>query len=272
VAGQPVPERRYRHPFDHLLGLGRNPLPGHRTAPSARIRDAQKSVTGATPTLSVDLLDPDLRQPSNWKANLAFEMELPWYGLVAGAEALYIKTKDGITYQNLNLGNATGTGTDGRQLFWNAAGGLLAACWNVGNNSVSTATGCTTTAKALSNLNYGNVLMATGTDKGESRAETVSLTYPMTRKGLGWSVAATHTYATEVSNLTSSTSSSNWSVPLGVQPERRRGCQLGLPGQEPHQQLGELRESLPRPATRPVSACSTKAAAASRTAGPSRTT
>jgi hypothetical protein len=171
--------------------------------------DAQKSVTGATSTSSVDLLDPNLRQPSNWKANLAFEMELPWYGLVAGAEALYIKTKDGITYQNLNLGNATATGTDGRQLFWNANGGLLQRCWNVGNNSVSTASGCTTTAKALSNINYGNVLMATGTDKGESRAETVSLTYPMTR-GLGWSVAATHTYATEVSNLTSSTSSSNY--------------------------------------------------------------
>jgi hypothetical protein len=171
--------------------------------------DTQKSVTGATPTSGVDLLDPSLRQPSNWKANLAFEMELPWYGLVAGAEALYIKTKDGLTYQNLNLGNATATGTDGRQLFWNAAGGLLAKCWNVGNNSVSTATGCTTTAKALSNINYGNVLMATGTDKGESRVETASLTYPMTR-GLGWSIAATHTYATEVSNLTSSTSSSNY--------------------------------------------------------------
>jgi hypothetical protein len=171
--------------------------------------DTQKSVNGAASTASVDLLDPGLRQPSNWKANLAFEMELPWYGLVAGVEALYIKTKDGITYQNLNLGNATATGTDGRQLFWNANGGLLQKCWNVGNNSVSTATGCTTTAKALSNLGYGNVLMATGTDKGESRVETASLTYPMTR-GLGWSIAATHTYATEVSNLTSSTSSSNF--------------------------------------------------------------
>ncbi|MGJ7915831.1 TonB-dependent receptor domain-containing protein [Massilia sp. LXY-6] len=171
--------------------------------------DAQKNVTGAPATSSVDLLDSSLRQPSNWKSNLAFEMELPWYGLVAGAEALYIKTKDGLTYQNLNLGAPTATGTDGRQMFWNATGGLLAKCWNVGNNSVNTATGCTTTTKALSNLNYGNVLMATGTDKGESRLETLSLTYPMTR-GLGWSIAATHTYATEVSNLTSSTSSSNY--------------------------------------------------------------
>jgi hypothetical protein len=171
--------------------------------------DAQKSVNGAPSTAGVDLLSPSLRQPSNWKANLAFDMELPWYGLVAGVEALYIKTKDGIFYQNLNIGAPTATGTDGRQLFWNANGGLLQRCWNVGNNSVSTATGCTTTNKALSNLNYGNVLMATGTDKGESRVETVALAYPMTR-GLGWKISATHTYATEVSNLTSSTSSSNF--------------------------------------------------------------
>jgi hypothetical protein len=173
--------------------------------------DTQKVVTGAPATSSVDLLDTSLRQPSNWKSNLAFEMELPWYGLVAGAEALYIKTKNGLTYQSLNIGAPTATGTDGRQLFWNSTGGLLQKCWNVGNNSVSTATGCTTTARALSNVNYGNVLMATGTDKGESRLETLSLTYPMTR-GLGWSIAATHTYATEVSNLTSSTSSSNFNA------------------------------------------------------------
>lgn len=171
--------------------------------------DTQKVVTGAPSTASVDLLNPSLRQPSNWKSNLAFEMELPWYGLVAGAEALYIKTKDGITYQNLNLGKPSAIGTDGRELYYGATGGLLAKCWNVGNNSVSTASGCTNTTKALSNAGYGNVLMATGTDKGESRLETLSLTYPMTR-GLGWSIAATHTYATEASNLTSSTSSSNF--------------------------------------------------------------
>jgi hypothetical protein len=62
---------------------------------------------------------------------------------------------------------------------------------------------------------------------------TVSLTYPMT-KGFGWSVAYTHTYATEVSPLTSSTSNSNFG-PFGLQPERRSRCQLGLPGEGPHQ-------------------------------------
>jgi len=171
----------------------------------------QPTLGGSTPPqAAVDLLDPNLRQPSVWKTNLAFESELPWFGLVAGAELLYTKTKDGIYYQNLNLGTPTATGTDGRQLFWNASG-LNSNSWNPGLNGTTVKSGFTNTAKALSNSSFGNVLIVKPTDKGESRVSTASLTYPMT-KGFGWSVAASHTFATEVSNLTSSTASSNFSA------------------------------------------------------------
>jgi hypothetical protein len=183
------------------------------TASGAFSTDVNKQPTlgGSTPPVAnVDLLDPNLKQPSIWKANLAFETELPWYGLVAGAELLYAHTKDGIYFQSLNLGSSTRTAPDGRQMFWNA-GGLDAKCWSVGNNSVSTAKGCTNTSKALSNSAFGSVIKVTGTDKGETRVSTLSLSYPMT-KGFGWSVAASHTYATEVSNLTSSTSGSNFNA------------------------------------------------------------
>jgi hypothetical protein len=162
------------------------------------------------PIANVDLLDPGLKQPSIYKANLAFESELPWFGLVAGAEYLYAHTKDGIYFQSLNLGQATRIGSDGRQLFWNA-NGLNSACWSAGNNNVSTASGCSNTAKALSNSSFGNVIKVSDTNKGENRVSTLSLTYPMT-KGIGWSIAASHTIATEVSNLTSSTSSSNFNA------------------------------------------------------------
>lgn len=171
--------------------------------------DAQKAVPGTVPAANVDLLSPDLKQPSIWKGNLAFEHELPWYGLVFGAEYLGTKNKDGIFYQNLNLGPATKVGTDGRQLFWNA-NGLSAACYSYANGSVSTVKGCTNTAKALSNQSYGNVLLAQHTDQGRANLVTLSLTKP-TRQGFGWSVAYTRTDATEVSPLTSSTSSSNFS-------------------------------------------------------------
>ncbi|MEG1051617.1 MAG: TonB-dependent receptor, partial [Janthinobacterium sp.] len=51
---------------------------------------------------NVDFLSPNLRQPSIWKANLAFEHELPWMGLVFGAEYLRTKNKDAIYYEHLN--------------------------------------------------------------------------------------------------------------------------------------------------------------------------
>jgi len=171
----------------------------------------QPRLGGSVPTTAnVDILDPNLRQPSIWKANLAFETELPWYGLVASAEYLYAKTKDGIYFQSLNLGAPTRLGPDGRQMFWNASG-LNSANWVVGNNNVTTRSGATNTTKALSNTAFNNVIKVTGTDKGDTRVSTLSLSYPMT-KGFGWSIAASHTSATEVSNLTSSTSSSNFNA------------------------------------------------------------
>ncbi len=45
---------------------------------------------------NVDIIAPGTRLPSVWKANLAFDHELPWYGIVASAEVLFTKVKDGI--------------------------------------------------------------------------------------------------------------------------------------------------------------------------------
>jgi hypothetical protein len=166
--------------------------------------DAQPTIAGA-PAAQVDFLDPGLRQPSIWKANLAFDTELPWYGLVFGAELLYAKNKTGIYYENLNLGGVTATGPDGRQLFWNA-NGMDYTKFSVGNGSVTTSG---VTSKYLSNRNFTNVLLAKSTDQGESKVATVSLTRPMTQ-GFSWSMAYSYTSATEVSPLTSSVSYSNW--------------------------------------------------------------
>lgn len=171
--------------------------------------NAQRSVTGSTPAANVDILSPDLKQPSIWKANLAFEHELPVGGLVFGAELLATQNKNAIYYQNLNVGAPTRIGKDGRELYYNA-NGLSASCYTFTNNAINNVTGCQNTNKALSNLSYGNVLLAKGTDKGDAQVVTFSLTSP-TRKGFGWSVAYSHTNATEVSPLTSSTSNSNWS-------------------------------------------------------------
>jgi outer membrane receptor for ferrienterochelin and colicin len=169
--------------------------------------DAQPTNVSGQPTANVDFLDPSLRQPSIWKANLAFETELPWYGVVFSAEYLYTKNKDSIYYEHLNLGGSTYTGKDGRQLFWNNKG-IDPACYTVAGNSVTAVTNCTT-SKFLSNPAYNNVLLAKKTDKGDGNVATVSFSRPLT-KGLGWSVAYSRTDATEVSPLTSSVSNSNF--------------------------------------------------------------
>ena len=163
------------------------------------------AIAGAIPAANVDFLDPELRQPSIWKANLAFDTELPWGGLIFGAEYLRLQNKDSIFYQHLNLGASTRTGTDGRPLYYNAAG-YAPGSWNASGSTISAAG---VSSKALSNRNFANVLVARKTDEGVGNLVTLSLTRPMT-KGLGYSVSYTRTDATEVSPLTSSVSNSNF--------------------------------------------------------------
>ncbi|QOL49930.1 TonB-dependent receptor [Massilia litorea] len=170
--------------------------------------DAQPTNVGSPPAANVDILDPSLKQPSIWKANLAFDTELPWGGIVFGAEYLYTNNKSSIYYEHLNLGAPTATGSDGRQMFWNAAG-LAAASYSANNGTVSTKSGITTTSRARNNQAFADVLLAKNSSKGDGNLITLSLSRPLT-KGLGWSVAYTRTDATEVSPLTSSVSNSNF--------------------------------------------------------------
>jgi hypothetical protein len=165
----------------------------------------------------VDILSPNLAQPSVWKANLAFETELPPLPgvgrLVASAEWLHTRTHSAIYYQHLNLGAATRTGSDGRQLFYRTEG-YNGACWNangspITNGACATPTGQSRT-RALSNARFSNVLLATDTEEGGGNTVTLSISKPAST-GLGWSIAYTRTSAKEVSPLTSSTSGSNWS-------------------------------------------------------------
>ncbi len=59
---------------------------------------------------NVDIINPGTRLPSVWKANLAFDHELPWYGIVASAELLFTKVKDGLYFERLDLTNGKGNG------------------------------------------------------------------------------------------------------------------------------------------------------------------
>lgn len=166
------------------------------------------NLAGTPPAANVDFLAPNLRQPSVWKFNLGVEHELPWFGLVAGAEVLHTKTNDGIYYKHLNLGVPTRTGSDGRELFYTAQG-YNPACWNTTGASTSAGACSTLRIRGVNNPLFNNVLQAVGTNKGGGTAVTVSLSRPVS-DGLSWNAAYTRTSATEVSPLTSSVANSNW--------------------------------------------------------------
>ena len=175
------------------------------------------AVSGATQ--SVDFVDGSLGQPSIWKANLAFDTELPWYGIVASVEGVATKINEAIYYQQLNLGNATATAQDGRSIYWNAAG-LNPLCWNSAGAPLSGASApnaCVTSNAARASLTdprsgrnraYNDAIIARSTDGGGSQSVTVGLSKPFNDGDWSWSLAYTFTDAEEVSTLTSSTSSS----------------------------------------------------------------
>ncbi len=169
------------------------------------------SFTGASPAANVDFIQPGLAQPSVWKANLAYDAQLPWAGLVLGAEWLHTQTKNGIYYQHLNLGDATRIAPDGRQMFYTPQG-FNPACWSSTGSSITNTAACTGfRSRALSNAAFNNVLQATKTSEGGGNAITLSLTGPRVM-GVDWNVAYTRTDATEVSPLTSSVSNSNFNA------------------------------------------------------------
>jgi outer membrane receptor for ferrienterochelin and colicin len=156
---------------------------------------------------AIDFVDPDLGQPAVWKANIAFDHELPWHGLVVGAEVVVTNVKEAIYYQQLNLGAHTAVGQDGRLLYWNT-NGLDPANWNQFGSNPS---GSGVRSRTNANSAFTDAIIARSTDKGGSEQITLSLQKPFGNESdWSWMVAYTFTDADEVSPLTSSTSGSQW--------------------------------------------------------------
>ncbi|WP_447940298.1 TonB-dependent receptor domain-containing protein [Pseudoxanthomonas mexicana] len=152
---------------------------------------------------NVNVIGEDFELPSVWKANLAFDVETPWYGIVASAELLLTDVKSGLVYRTLNVGPGF-TGPDGRTLYWNpnAPGGL----WNSNNAQ----------ARFGRNTYFGDVLLIENTDQGKGQQLTVSLNKPFSSESdWSWTLGYTYTNAEEVSALTSSTAGSGYGSQYG---------------------------------------------------------
>ena len=189
-------------------GTGTRPACGNVFSPDPD----RQPVLGTNPAPSVDFLSSNLRQPSVWKANLAFDTELPWFGLTAGAEWVHTKVKSALYYQNLNLGAVVRRGTDGRELYYNA-NGYNTNCWTAAGAIAGSAAGCggNPASRSLSNSAFGNVTLANGTKEGGGDTVTLSLSQQPWRD-FSWSLAYTYNTVKEVSPLTSSVGLSNFNA------------------------------------------------------------
>ena len=175
----------------------------------------QPGIVGAPPAPNVDFLSPDLQQPTVWKANLAFDHELPG-GVTMTLEYIRTIVEDGIYYKHLNLGDVVRQGSDGRDLFYHPVG-YNSGCYsydNSGNLVTSTSGACgagtgQSRTRALSNSKFNNVLLAERTSLGGGGNFTVSFSGQF-MKDFDWGLAYSNTSATEVSPLTSSVSNSSW--------------------------------------------------------------
>jgi len=167
---------------------------------------------GSVPLIVADIMEPGLKLPSVWKANLAFDHELPWYGIVASAEALFTKNKDALWFDRLDVGTPTAVGMDGRLIYWNAAG-LDPA--NTGRFGIEHGTnGAGNRANKPRDVNQAIVVR--NNSEGSAQQFTFSLSKPML-ENWSWTLGYTYTHATDFSPATSSQNSSNWNNTLVFQ-------------------------------------------------------
>ena len=162
-------------------------------------------------TMMVNLMEEGIEQPSVWKANLAFDTELPWYGVVASAELLFTKVNNALHFERLDLGAPTYTnGVDGRNMYWRNLYGTASGTRANGNTGVAAIADTLPGYENVTGWHGDGVVMMKNTKRGRTGQFTVSLNKPLV-ENWGWSMAYTYTDATEVNPLTSSRAISNWS-------------------------------------------------------------
>ncbi len=139
-----------------------------------------------SPSGDIDLFAEDFRIPQVWKANLAVDQKLPWWGLIGTVEGLFTKTINQVYYQNVNLdptptGNLQGT-PDDRPIF----------------NRFDEVDGA-----------YGRIILATNNSKGYSYNVSATVTKPF-ENGFSGSVSYSYGDAYSIYDGTSSQNSSQW--------------------------------------------------------------
>ena len=162
--------------------------------------------SGTLSAPNINITDPDFKQPSIWKANLALDHKLPFLDTTLTIEGYYTKNDKMPNTVFLNYllstpANGATTMPDGR-LHYNGT------ITNTTTTSVNGRRRVSTGGPVGSG--FADVLYLTNTDKGYSNGATIGLKRNMKNKW-AWGLDWTRAHATEVSPITSSTASSNYS-------------------------------------------------------------
>ena len=184
---------------------------GIGSLPFTFVRDplAQPRPTATAPAPNIDFISRNFEQPTTWKGSLAFERELPWFGLVGSAEVILTQTDNNLFYEHLNLGTPTARLPDGRLSYWSSL-----APTGFSNPEAGT---LSARRRANASTNFNNVLLLKNTSKGYSDVVTVSLTKPMADNWAA-NLSYTHSDGKDSNPGTSSVSLSSWSSRLIVDP------------------------------------------------------
>lgn len=162
--------------------------------------------SGTLSAPNINITDKDFKQPSIWKANLALDHKLPFLDTTLTIEGYYTKNDKMPNTVFLNYllstpANGATTMPDGR-LHYNGT------ITNTTTTSVNGRRRVSTGGPVGSG--FADVLLLTNTDKGYSNGATIGLKRNMKNKW-AWGFDWTRAHATEVSPITSSTASSNYS-------------------------------------------------------------
>ena len=161
-------------------------MPNAGTAPATNCRNST-----ATPAITVNTVDPNLKFPSVWRSSLGFDRRLPW-NMMATIEAMYTRAVSQFYYQNIGLVDTPiGADRNGRVLYGDiSTGNNIAPVFKTGVNSV---------------FNLGN----TKHEHDYSYSLTEQLQKRFTDRFEGM-VAYTYQRSYSVWDVTSSVAQSNW--------------------------------------------------------------
>lgn len=130
-------------------------------------------------TNEIDLIDSNFELPQLFRANLAYDRELPFLGVIGTAEVIFSKTLNDIKYQDLNLVQTGTNPLDGRPTYDERFGDLT------------------------------NVIYLTNTSEGEQFTANLKLEKPFSD---GWYAMTSYVYGNSesINDGSSSQAYSNW--------------------------------------------------------------